>query len=105
MAAEMPVRLHFIPEWADKQGVKQVRIAEGVGASQGLVSRWWDGTMPTPQYLKLLADFFGTDVHGLFRHPDEDWIAKLLRDRSEADRQKAIEMLKLLFKEDEGSAG
>ncbi|MEY9098865.1 transcriptional regulator with XRE-family HTH domain [Sinorhizobium fredii] len=98
---DMPERLHFVPEWAQRKGMKQVEVALRIGATQGLVSRWFAGTVPSTDYLQKLADLFGTDIHGLFRHPDEEWIARLLRGRSPAERQKAVEMLMLLFKDDE----
>ncbi|MBZ7921634.1 helix-turn-helix transcriptional regulator [Ensifer adhaerens] len=98
---DMPERLHFIPEWAKSKGMKQVEVALRVGASQGVVSRWYAGNVPSSEYLPKLAELFGTDVHGLFRHPDEEWIAQLLRTRTPAERNKAIEMLLLLFKDDE----
>lgn len=72
-------------------------MAREVGADKGLVSRWWKGTLPGPEYLEKLAALFHTDPEGLFRHPDEDWIARFFKDRSEADRERAKEILTLAF--------
>lgn len=99
-----PVRIHFIPEWAEKRNLTQTDVAREVGADKSLVSRWYGGIVPKNDYLESLAALFGTDVHGLFRHPDEDWLARMLRGRNEAEREKAIQMLKLLF-QDLGKTG
>lgn len=99
-----PIRIHFIPEWAEKRNLSQADVAREVEADKSLVSRWFSGIVPRSEYLERLAALFGTDVHGLFRHPDEDWLARFLRDKSEAQREQAIEMLKVLFK-DMGKTG
>lgn len=99
-ADKTPVRIHFIVEWAERRNLKQADIVREIGADKGLVSRWFDGTVPKGEYLEKLAELFGTDVHGLFRHPDDDWLAKLFRDKSEAERERAINMLKLFFQND-----
>lgn len=93
-----PVRIHFIVEWAEHRNLQQVDIANEVGADKSLVSRWFSGTLPKPDYLVKLAALFGTDIPGLFRHPDDDWLARLFRDRTDAQKQQAIDMLKILFK-------
>ena len=92
-----PQNIHFIVEWAEKRGLRQADIAEMLPADKGLVSRWFSGTMPKAEYLDRLAALMGTDVHGLMRHPDDDWLAKFFRDKTEQDKQKAIDMLKILF--------
>jgi transcriptional regulator with XRE-family HTH domain len=92
-----PQRIHFIPEWADKRNLKQVDVVRETGADKGLVSKWFSGTLPKPEYLEKLAALFGTDVPGLFRDPDDDWLAKFFQDKTEEQKEKAISMLKLLF--------
>lgn len=69
-----------------------------IDADKGLVSRWFDGKLPKPQYLEKLAAIFGTDVHGLFRDPEDDWLAKFFREKSAEQKEQAIAMLHLLFK-------
>lgn len=98
-ADKTPIRIHFIVEWAEKRNLKQADIVREIGADKGLVSRWFDGTVPKAEWLDKLAEMFGTDVHGLFRHPDDDWLAKLFRDKTQEQREQAINMLRLLFKE------
>lgn len=103
-SGKAPQRIHFIPEWAEKRHLKQADIARDVDADKGLVSKWFKGTLPKQEYLERLAALFGTDVPGLFRHPDDDWLAQFFLDRTEEQKEKAISMLKLLF-EDADSKG
>lgn len=98
-ANKVPIRIHFIVEWAEKRQLKQADIVREIGADKGLVSRWFDGTVPKAEYLEKLAEMFGTDVHGLFRHPDDDWLARFFRDKTEEQRDKAIQMLRIMFQE------
>src|SRR5690606_6777345 len=96
-----PQRVHFIAEWAAKRGLKQRDIVREIGADKGLVSRWFKGTVPKQEYLEQLRGLFGLDdIHALFRHPDDDWIARFFRDKTEEQREKAIQMLKLMFPDD-----
>lgn len=94
-----PHRLHFIPEWAEKRNLSQADIVRELDADKGLVSRWFAGTLPKQEYLERLAALFRTDVNGLFHHPDDDWLAKFFRDKTEEQKERAIDMLKLLFKD------
>lgn len=94
-----PQRIHFIPEWAEKRHLKQVDVVREIGADKSLVSKWFKGTLPKPEYLEQLAGLFGTNIQGLFRHPDDDWLAKFFYDKTEEQKEKAISMLKLMFDE------
>lgn len=96
-----PVRVHFIVEWAEKRNLKQADIVREIGADKGLVSRWFQGTVPKPEYLEKLAALFGTDLHGMFRHPDDDWLAKFFRDKTEEQKERAMEMLRIFFKNED----
>lgn len=92
-----PIRRHFIVEWAAHFHLKKADIAREVGADKGLVGRWWKGTMPGPDYQEKLAALFHTEPESLFRHPDEDWITTFFRERNEADKARARELLTLAF--------
>ncbi len=94
-----PVRIHYIPEWAEKRNLSQADVGREIGVDKGLVSRWFGGTLPKQEYLERLAALFGTDVHGLFRDPEDDWLLKFFQDKSESQRERAIEMLRIFFKE------
>lgn len=98
-ADKTPIRLHYIVEWAEKRDMSQADVGRATGADKALVSRWFGGMVPKQDYLEKLAGIFETDVHGLFRHPDDDWLAKFFRDKTEEQKEHAIEMLRLLFKE------
>lgn len=73
-------------------------IARETGADKSLVTRWFAGVLPKPEYLAILAEVFHTDIQGLFRHPDDDWLARFFRNKTEEQKEQAIEMLKVLFK-------
>jgi transcriptional regulator with XRE-family HTH domain len=92
-----PVRRHYIVEWAEHFHLRKADVAREVGADKGLVGRWWKGTMPGPDYQEKLAALFHTEPEALFRHPDEDWIAKFFKDKSEGDFRRARELLDLAF--------
>lgn len=93
-----PVRIHFIAEWAEHRNLQQVDIANEIDVDKSLVSRWFAGKLPKQDNLIKLAALFGTDVPGLFRHPDDDWLTRFFHDRTEAQKEQAIDMLKILFK-------
>jgi hypothetical protein len=58
---------------------------------KGLVSRWFNGSTPSVKYQEALAGLFGTKREGIFRHPDEDWLASFFAGRrgDEINRIKA----------------
>jgi len=98
-----PPRFHFIPEWAAKRSMRQTDIVAAFPADMNVnkstVNRWFKGAMPKPFHLVGLAEIFETEISALFRHPDDDWIARFFQERSDAERDHAIEVLKVLFKQ------
>ena len=91
-------RLHFIPEWAEKRNLKQAEIVEETGADKGTVSRWFSGNMPQDKYLDALVSCLAVeDVEALFRHPDDDWIARFLGDRSDEEKERIRAILLAAF--------
>ncbi len=87
-------RPHFLREWAEYRGRKQADISRDTGIDKSQVSRWFDDEKPsTPNAnsLEILADYFETEPEALFRHPDEDWLARFFagRKREEVERIKA----------------
>jgi transcriptional regulator with XRE-family HTH domain len=82
-----PPRFHYIPEWAERRNVSQADIVRGVGADKSTVSRWFEGSVPSAEYLIALTGFLEAgEPAALFRHPDDDWMARLLRGRSGEER-------------------
>jgi transcriptional regulator with XRE-family HTH domain len=90
--------MHFIPEWAEKRGLTQADLSRSTGADKGLVSRWFSGTLPSERNLLLLADALeAEEPANLFRHPDEDWLARLFRDRPREERERMIRTIETAF--------
>lgn len=90
-------KFHYIPEWAEKRDLKQAEVARELDVDKGTVSRWFKGNIPTEKHLLALAGLFSCTVPDLFRHPDDDWLSRFLRGRSEEERERIIETLKTAF--------
>lgn len=90
-----PKRIHFIPEWAAHRNLRQADLVRDLTVDKSTVSRWFGGSIPEQQHLETLADYFQIDVSALFRHPDDDWIARLLQGRSEEERKKIVQIIEL----------
>lgn len=88
-----PHRIHFINEWAEKRNLKQSDIVEELGADKSIISRWFHGSIPSEKYLESLASLMATDIGGLFRHPDDDWLAGFLRNRNARERERLLKIL------------
>lgn len=89
-----PPRLHYLAEWAERRGLKQVDIIRETGADKGTVSRWFAGKMPeTPYLFKLIGALeLDDEPNAFFRHPDDDWFKKMFAGR----RQQEIDDAKTL---------
>jgi transcriptional regulator with XRE-family HTH domain len=95
--SKQPHRPHFIPEWAERRGLRQTDIVDEIGADKSLVSRWFGGATPTEDYQEKLGELFGCGREGIFRHPDDDWLTQFFRNRSIEDVKKAKNMLEAVF--------
>lgn len=91
------IKVHFIEEWAEAKRMTRADIGRELGADKSLVSRWFAGAIPSEKWLMPLAESLGTDVHGLFRHPEDDSIIRIFKGRPDAQRKAAISMLRLFF--------
>lgn len=71
--------------------MNQADLVRALGADKGSVSKWFSGTTPQEPWQKKLADLFGTTTEGIFRHPDEAWVADFFSGRpaDEIARMKA----------------
>lgn len=98
---KQPNRPHHIQDWAELRGFKkQSELAKELGADKSLVSRWYDGTSPAQDWQRKLAALFfdnPEETESLFRHPDDDWIARFLRGRSREEVERAKRMLEAAF--------
>ncbi len=91
---KQPNRPHFIAEWAERRGyANQAELAEALDADKSVVSRWYNGTSPSKEWQRKLALLFDCERDGIFRHPDDDWIAKFFRDRSADEISRMKQML------------
>jgi len=86
-----PNRPHFLPDWAERRGMKQSDIARELGADKSIVSRWFHGSTPSNHWIERLSLLFCCERESLFRHPDDDWMTRFLsgRSRDEIGRIKA----------------
>lgn len=94
-----PRRPHFIPEWAERKGYEsQADLVEALGADKSVVSRWYAGASPSEDWQKkLVALFHCEEPDGIFRHPDDDWLARFFRDRSPDEVQRIKQTLEAAF--------
>lgn len=104
MDGNQPPRRHFIPEWAERRHMNQADLLralsrlEGEPADKSTVSRWWAGSMPNRKHLKMLQGVFALeDFRDLFRHPDDDWMARFFKRMSEEERVRAKVILEQTF--------
>lgn len=96
--SKQPRRPHFVKEWAEKRGYEnQAKLAEALDADKSVVSRWYGGATPSEDWQEKLADLFHCDRESLFRHPDDDWVAKFFRDRSDDELERMKQMLEAAF--------
>lgn len=78
--------------------MSQADVTRETGVDKGTVSRWFAGTIPRKPHLILLAGVLNLEEPAdLFRHPDEDRLAKLFRGRDEEERKRMIATLETAF--------
>lgn len=91
-------RKHYIPEWADRRNLIQADLGRETGADKATVSRWFSGNTPQDHYLDALVVILAVDDRdALFRHPDDDWMARFLRGRSDEEKERIRIMLLAAF--------
>lgn len=98
--SKQPNRPHFIPDWAERRKLRQADIARELEADKSVVSRWFDGATPSVEYQEKLAALLvgdETSTESLFRHPDDDWLVKFFRDRSEDEIERIKATLEAAF--------
>jgi transcriptional regulator with XRE-family HTH domain len=95
--SRQPRRPHFIAEWATARGMNQADMARELEADKSVVSRWFSGTTPGVEWQERLAALFHCEPEALFRHPDDDWIAKFFQGRSRSEIEKMKQVLEITF--------
>lgn len=107
-SGKTPIRIHYIPEWAEKRQMKQADIVRNMPpdsrVDKSTVSRWFNGSLPKEEHLIALAGLLlrpeekpEEEVWRLFHHPDDDWLTRFFRGRSAAERERAIRVLSASF--------
>lgn len=102
--SKQPRRPHFIKEWAEHRGYKkQSELCEALDVDKSVVSRWFNGTSPGAEHQQKLAALFHIEPEALFRHPDDDWIARFFRDKTKEEVERAKLLLKTAFPDKTGT--
>ena len=90
-------RPHFIQDWAERRGYSQADLAREIEADKSIVSRWFSGSTPTQEYQQKLAGIFSCTEDALFRHPDDDWMAKFFKGRAADEVERITATLEAAF--------
>jgi len=90
-------RPHFLREWMDSKELRAVDLSEELNIDKSIISRWLAGATPSADKQRILADFFGCEPEGLFRHPDEDWMARELRGRPREEIERIKQTIRTAF--------
>jgi transcriptional regulator with XRE-family HTH domain len=97
-------RIHYLREWLERRGTSQAALVEFLATNvdektnKGTVSKWCGGGLPSQKYLKPIADFLGLEEPAeIFRHPDEDWMARFFADRPKDELRRMVETMKAAF--------
>lgn len=89
-------RVHYIPEWCEHRGMRQVDLVKALEGhvDKSTVSRWFSGVKPHKKHLEILRQALQLDeAAAIFRHPDDDWLAKLFRGKSEDEKYKLRQLI------------
>lgn len=95
--SKQPKRPHHIADWMEKFGLKAVDVSTEIGVDKSVVSRWLSGSTPGEQNQERLAALFHIDRESLFRHPDDDWLAKFFSNRSREEMERIKATLEAAF--------
>ena len=110
-AAKTPHRMHYIPEWSEKRGIKQADIVRqmpaGLEVDKSSVSRWFRGKLPSERHLIALAALLELEeVAALFRSPEDDWLMRLFRHRTEEEKARIAQLVEIAVPQSKtGTAG
>lgn len=90
----------------EKRNVTAAELAKETGIDKSMISRWLnEGTSPSVKSQEILAAFFECEREALFRHPDDDWIARFFRNRTEEEIQRMKALLEAAFPPKTGTNG
>lgn len=100
--SRQPRRHHYLREWMERRQVRQAELSREIGVDKSLISRWLDDvkpTTPSKEWQDKLGAFFGGDGDpvDIFRHPDDDWIARFFQGRTSDEINRMKLMLEAAF--------
>ena len=95
--SRQPRRPHFIEAWAELRDLSQADLARELGADKSVISRWFSGSTPSLDYQERLAALFGCEPESLFRHPNDDWLARFFANRTSDEVERMKQMLEAAF--------
>jgi transcriptional regulator with XRE-family HTH domain len=67
----------------ERRNLSPADMSRQIGADKSVISRWLSGASPTKVYQERLAALFSIEPHELFRHPDDNWLARFFAERAE----------------------
>jgi transcriptional regulator with XRE-family HTH domain len=89
----------FFKEWREAKELTQEQLAARLGTTHVTISRMETGAREwNAGYLSAMAEALGIEPQDLFHHPSRPTLDELLRDASEEDRNRALEVVKTLTK-------
>ena len=94
---KQPKRPHHLADWMAYKGVTAADITRETGIDKSSISRWLDGTTPGEENQERLAAFFHCERESLFRHPDDDWLARFFKGRAKEEVERAKALLEAAF--------
>lgn len=105
---KQPVRRHYLAEWLEARQLTPMDLLEKLNdperpmelneVDKSQVYRWLKGQMPQPAMQKRIADCLDMEDPGqLLRNPTDDWLARFFDDKTEKQKEAAIQMLKIWF--------
>ena len=99
--SKTPIRIHYIPEWAELRGLKQADFVEKLDMSKGNVSKIFAGQLPEAHNIIKIATLLHLDeAASLFRHPNDDWLTRVLRGRTDEEKKRIIATIEAAFPRD-----
>jgi hypothetical protein len=108
---KQPIRRHYLAEWLNAKGMSPVDLLAALNdpersmtlaeVDKSQVYRWIKGQMPNPKMQSRIAGVLGfeDEPERLLQDPSMDWFSEFFRDKTEEQKQKAIQILKLWFEE------
>lgn len=104
-ATKTPKRIHYLVEWLEKRRMIPAELVRVTGHNKGTISKWCSGALPSEKSLFEIANALSIEPNDLFRHPDDDWLARMFRDRSQEELSRMVETLRVAFPMKEGTNG